>query len=376
MRVAVLLSGRAQFSVYYGGALVRWTYEVYRRLQPEIEVKVFGFPTDLETKYPLPHETTEWYRVCLAMSKLPVFRRWEEDVWLRALIGKIRNFDLVHIHNRPQWAPKLRRLGYRGRIVLHLQNDHLGHWTTGMLDRLAPELDSVVVCSTYIADQFRFKSSALAEKITLVFNGVNTDLFLPRPELREPDTIFFVGSFIPQKGVLQLVGAYDRVLSICPSAKLVIGGSVTFGVEKETPYIRQVRELAASIKRRRHAEIQFTGSLHHDKELPEWFQKATIFACPSLFQEPFGLVNAEAMACATPVVGTNRGGVPEVLGAGGITINPEDTEQFSAALCKLLDDRIERARMGAAGLERSRTVFDWGVIAETWREFLLTFAKK
>jgi hypothetical protein len=109
MRVAVLLSGRAQFSVYYGGALVRWTCEVYRRLQPEIEVKVFGFPTDLETKYPLPHETTEWYRVCLAMSKVPVFRRWEEDVWLRALIGKVRDFDLIHIHNRPQWAPKLRR---------------------------------------------------------------------------------------------------------------------------------------------------------------------------------------------------------------------------------------------------------------------------
>src|SRR5450631_2345236 len=44
LSVAVLLSGREQFSVYYGGALARWTYEVYSRLRDEIDVKVFGAP--------------------------------------------------------------------------------------------------------------------------------------------------------------------------------------------------------------------------------------------------------------------------------------------------------------------------------------------
>lgn len=376
MRVAVLLSGRAQFSVLYGGAMVRWTYEVYRRLQPQVEVKVFGFPTDPGTRYALPHETSDWHRACIAISKLPVLRRWEDEVWLRALLSRLRRYDVIHIHNRPQWAPVLRRLGYKGVIVPHLHNDHLGHWPPELLERLVPALDSLVVCSTYIGNRFRSKSAAIAAKTRLVFNGVNTELFYPREELREPKTIFYAGSFVPLKGVLQLVQAYDRVLDRHPDAKLVIAGSVTYGVEKETAYIRQVRELAEAIRKRKAADIQFTGSLHHDKELPTWFQRATVFSCPSLVHEAFGLVNAEAMACATPVVGTNRGGVPEVLGAGGITINPEDTEQFSAALCRLLDDPAERARIGAAGLERSRTVFDWGVIAETWREFLLTFTKK
>ncbi len=372
MRVAVLLSGRAQFSVYFGGALVRWTYEVYRHLQPEIDVTVFGFPTDAETRYPMAHESSEWYRVCLAMARVPGLRRWEEYVWLRALTARLRAFDLIHIHNRPQWGPMLRRLGYRGRIVVHLQNDHLGHWTSAMLDELALQLDAVAVCSTYIADQFCRKSKAITAKTHLIFNGVNTELFYPREDLREPKTIFFVGSFIPQKGVLQLVQVYERVLAKHPDAKLVVGGSVTFGVERETPYIREVRELAESIKKKTGVEIRFTGSLHHDQQLPEWFQRATIFSCPSLFHEPFGLVNAEAMACATPVVGTNRGGVPEVVGEGGVTVNPEDTDQFAAALNKLLADRGERGRLGALGLERSRTVFDWRVIAERWRE--LSFA--
>lgn len=353
---------------------MRWTYEVYRHLQSEIDVTVFGFPTDAETRYPMNHESSEWYRACLALAKLPVLRRWEEHLWLRALMPRLRSFDLIHVHNRPQWTAVLRRLGYRGRIVVHLQNDHLGHWKSAMLDELAPQLDIVAVCSTYIADQFCSRSKTIAAKTHLIFNGVNTELFFPREEVREPKTIFYVGSFIPQKGVLQLVHAYERVLAMHPEAKLVIGGSVTFGVERETPYIRQVRELAEAIKKKTGVEIRFMGSLHHDKHLPEWFQRATIFSCPSLFQEPFGLVNAEAMACATPVVGTNRGGVPEVVGEGGVTVNPEDTDQFAATLNRLLANRAERARMGALGLERSRTVFDWRVIAERWRELLNSVA--
>lgn len=369
MRVAVLLSGRAQFSVYFGGALVRWTYEVYRHLK-DIEVTVFGFPTDSGSRYPLPHESSGWYRACLAMAKIPVLSRWEEHVWLRALIGRLRHYHLVHIHNRPQWATMLRHLGYSGRIIVHLQNDHLGHWSAAMLDALEQHLDAVVVCSTYIGEQFCGKSSSIAKKTKLIFNGVNTELFYPREELREPKTIFFVGSLIPQKGVLQLVRAYERVIESHPDAKLVVGGSVTFGVERETRYVQQVRQEAESIRRRTGVEVQFTGSLHHDVQLPTWFQRATIFTCPSLFQEPFGLVNAEAMACATAVVGTNRGGVPEVIGGGGVAIDPENAEEYAATLSNLLSDPVECARLGRIGLKRSSEVFDWRVVANSWHDFL------
>lgn len=244
-----------------------------------------------------------------------------------------------------------------------------------MLDSLAPQVDAVAVCSTYIGEQFCHKSPAIAAKTKLIFNGVNTGLFFPREELRQPKTIFFVGSFIPSKGVLQLVRAYDRVLDSHPDAKLVIGGSVKFGVDRETPYIRLVRELAESIRKRKPADIQFTGSLHHDKELPAWFQRAAIFTCPSLFQEPFGLVNAEAMACATPVVGTNRGGVPEVLGGGGLSVDPENPDEFASALSRLLANPAECARLGEIGLERCRNFFDWRLVAENWQEFLLSLCQ-
>ncbi len=370
MTVAVLLSSGEQFSPYFGGALARWTYEVYRCLTGQFDVQVFGFPTAPGDRYPLPHQTSGVWCVCQAMARVPWLRRYEEELWLRALLSRIRDFDLIHIHNRPQWIPLLRHFGYRGTLLLHLQNNHLGHWSAAMLDGLAPHLQGVAVCSTYLRDTFAANSPVLAAKTRVIFNGVNTQLFHPGEELREPKTVFFVGRFDPEKGVLPLVQAFAHVLQEHPDAKLVIGGTTGFGTHKETSYVREVRRLASLLEGQYPGCVQFPGYIHHDKELPAWFQRAAIFASPSLFQEPFGLVNAEAMACATPVVGSNRGGIPEVVGDTGILVNPEDSDQFAAALSDLLAHPDRRALLGRASLERVRKMFDWRVIAETWAKLL------
>jgi spore coat protein SA len=367
--VAVLLSSREQFSPYYGGALARWTYEVYSRLTEETDATVFGFPTPGEV-YPLPHQSSGVWRACEFFSQIPLARRYEEQLWLRALMRLLREFDLLHIHNRPQWVASLRRMGYRGAILLHLQNDHMGHWTSQMLDDLASSVDQVVACSSYLRDCFVLRSPALSAKTDVVFNGVNRELFFPREAIREPKTIFFAGRLHAEKGVLQLIQAYARVLQAHPDATLVIAGTTGFGTHQETPYVRQVRELANSVTLNCKGKIQFTDYLHHDRDLPAWFQRATIFASPSLFQEPFGLVNAEAMACATPVVGANRGGIPEVLGSTGRLADPADIESFAATLSALLAKPADCRQLGAAAYERCRKMFDWRVIAQRWAALL------
>ena len=376
--VAVLLSGREKFSPYYGGALARWTYEVYRHLASElgVKVKVFGFPTLAEDLYPLPHETSQAWRLCKVIERIPRVRRYEDRLWLWSLRRQLQQADIVHIHNRPQWALILRQLGFRGRIVVHLQNDHLGHWTTPMLDALAPVIDAVVTCSAYLRDTFAPRSSRLGPKTHVIFNGVNTEIFHPCENLREPKTIFFVGRFHPEKGVLQLVQAYALVLKEHPDAKLVIGGGTDFGTHQQTPYVRQVESLARSIRQNSGAEIQFTGYIHHDRDLPAWFQRTTIFACPSLFQEPFGLVNAEAMACATAVVGSNRGGIPEVLGDFGKVIDPEDIEGFANALSECLANPERRQQLGQGGYQRAIQTFDWRVVAQNWMSLLRQLVDK
>ena len=376
LSVGVLLSGREKFSPFFGGALARWTFEVYSRLTDEIDATVFGYPTAADDLYPLSHETSRWWQFCDWVARVPRASRYEERLWLQALFARLHTRDVLHIHNRPQWVYVLRNFGYQGSIVLHLQNDHLGHWTPQMLETLAPNVDLVVVCSRYLRDTFAPKSSALPAKTRVVYNGVNTQLFYPREELREPDTIFFVGRFDAEKGVLQLVHAYARLLQEHPAAKLVIGGTTGFGTHRETPYVRQVRELACSLMENKQAQIQLTGYLHHDRDLPSWFQRATIFASPSLFAEPFGLVNAEAMACATPIVGASRGGIPEVLGGTGCLIDPENIEQFAEALARLLRQPKYRVQLGRDGYERCQQMFDWRMIAKEWGVLLEDVARR
>lgn len=68
LSVAVLLSSREKFSAFYGGALARWTYEVYSRLSSDLDVTVFGYPTANDDRYPLRHATSSTWRLCNFIS--------------------------------------------------------------------------------------------------------------------------------------------------------------------------------------------------------------------------------------------------------------------------------------------------------------------
>jgi spore coat protein SA len=369
-KVAVLLSGREQFSPYFGGATARWTYEVYSRLSDRSLVTVFGYPTKQVDSYPLPHATSGAWRACEVMARTPLARRYEESLWLWSLIRRLRSFDVIHIHNRPQWVGVLRGMGLKGAIILHLHNDHLGHWSSASLNKLALELNALAVCSEYLRNTFTAKSAALDAKTRVVFNGANLKLFYPREEVREAKTILFVGRFDPQKGVFELLKAYEKVLDKHPDAKLVVGGATGFAAHAETQYVREVRELARSIEKHKNGQIHFAGYLHHDRDLPLQFQKATVFVTPSIFQEPFGMVNAEAMACATPVIGANRGGIPEVIGDAGRLVDPENVQDFADTISELLANPEYCRKLGQAGYERCRKMFDWRVTANVWMDLL------
>jgi starch synthase len=104
-----------------------------------------------------------------------------------------------------------------------------------------------------------------------------------------------------------------------------------------------------------------------------------VFVCPSIY-EPMGIVNLEAMACETAVVGTATGGIPEVVADGetGLLVpieqlsdgtgTPVDPDRFvadlAAAMSTLIADPSRAKEMGLAGRERAVTKFSWSTIAE------------
>lgn len=370
IKVAAVLSGKEKFSPYYGGAVARWTYEVYRRTPPWLVPTVVGFPPIVERPYDLPYLALPSVRLPEFLAKFPYLRRYEDKVWFWQLMPKLRECDVIHLENRPHWALLLRELGYKGKIIGHLQNSHLLHYDSERLEHLATALDCIVSCSQYIADEFILRSPGMAARSQVVFNGVNTEIFRPADHAVNNKRVFYVGRFHPEKGILPLVQAFEAVTKRHPDAELHIGGATGFGSHTETPYVREVRETAERLRKNAGAKIEFLGYIDHDSQLPGCFQQAAVAVFPSVFNEPFGMVNCEAMACGTPVVATKRGGIPEVVGDSGILVDAPDPRLLAEAINAILDNREFRLMLRQKAIERARQ-FDWSCIAARWAEVIL-----
>lgn len=111
--------------------------------------------------------------------------------------------------------------------------------------------------------------------------------------------------------------------------------------------------------------VRFVGGLS-DAALAATVASAEVGCVPSL-HEGFSLPAVEAMACATPLVVSRVGAIPEVVGAPGRCadlVEPGDVEQLVSALGALLDDPVRRAAMGRAGRERALSHYGWRAVAE------------
>ncbi len=102
----------------------------------------------------------------------------------------------------------------------------------------------------------------------------------------------------------------------------------------------------------------------------QFFTQAAVFVCPSVY-EPQGIVNLEAMACETPVVASDVGGIPEVVTPGtGLLVHydPDDTATFEAGIAAEVNRVVSQpqlaADLGKAGRARAVDDFGWAAIAQ------------
>jgi starch synthase len=99
-------------------------------------------------------------------------------------------------------------------------------------------------------------------------------------------------------------------------------------------------------------------------EIIQLLTHALAFVCPSVY-EPLGIVNLEAMACGTAVVGSAVGGIPEVVADGqtGLLVPPGDPVRLAEALAALTADPARATAMGQHGRQRAIEEFSWASIA-------------
>jgi glycosyltransferase involved in cell wall biosynthesis len=179
--------------------------------------------------------------------------------------------------------------------------------------------------------------------------------FVPPTKPRVKGRILAMASAdAPMKGIATLLEAFAK-LRTERDVELVL-------VTKPQPGGRTeqiVRDLAIE------DAVTFVSGVS-DAELVELMGSAEVACVPSLY-EGFSLPTAELMACATPLVVSRAGAIPEVVGPDGLCadlVTPGDVGELVRALAAMLDDDERRARMGAAGRERVQELFSWRAVAE------------
>ncbi|HEX7054063.1 MAG TPA: glycosyltransferase [Burkholderiales bacterium] len=174
-----------------------------------------------------------------------------------------------------------------------------------------------------------------------------------------------VGRLAPRKGIDNLVRALGRLSrGYGVTAKLiVVGGNSDLPDPALTPEIGRLKAIAAEEGVER--QVCFTG--RRSREFLKLYYSAADLFCTTPWYEPFGITPLEAMACATPVIGADVGGIrfSVVDGVTGALVPPNDPGALAAKAAELLADRERLRDMGRAGLHRVQTQFTWPKVARS-----------
>lgn len=207
-------------------------------------------------------------------------------------------------------------------------------------------------------------------QIEVIPCGTDTSNFCAIPKLSareklgwfpQEKIVLYVGRFDPRKGIETLVQACASLKNQgCDKLKLVIvGGSLTDRIDgQERQRIEQiVQDLGLG-------EVTvFTGQVGHDL-LPLYYSAADVCVVPSHY-EPFGLVAIEAMACGTPVIASNVGGLrftvlPEET---GLLVPPRDVDAFAGAIHRVIQDEVWAKKLRKQASASVNQRFTWNSVA-------------
>jgi glycosyltransferase involved in cell wall biosynthesis len=228
-----------------------------------------------------------------------------------------------------------------------------------MQERVAPRLKRVIVVSEASRRDVARYLKVDPRRSTAVPLGVDPEVFRATPfTTRHPARLVTTASAdTPLKGLRYLLQAYAALAAERPALELVVVGRL-----REGPTTELLESLGLSDR------VQFRSDLSGEA-MGALFGEATICVTPSLY-EGFGLPAAEAMATGAPVVVTDGGALPEVVGEAGVIVPAGDADALRTAIAELLDDPARRRRLGAAAAARAQASFSWSRVAERYEGIL------
>jgi glycosyltransferase involved in cell wall biosynthesis len=316
---------------------------------------MFAYPVDLFEWW--SHNTggfSEPYTFCERMA--------------RYVRGTVEDYDVCHDNQTLGWGLlKLRDMGLPIVGTIHhpitmdrrIDIEHAKTLSLKLLKRrwysflnmqikVARELDPLIVVSESTRRDVVREFGVKAERTRLVLHGIDHIQFRPIPTIKRRDDLIVAcaSADVPLKGLIYLIRAYAELLKTRPNLKLKVIGRLREGNTTD-----ELKAFGIMDK------VEFVGGVT-DEQITEIYNEATIAVSPSVY-EGFGFPCGEAMSCGTPVIATDGGSLPEVIGDAGPVVPHSNPSALARAIAALLDDPEARERFGRMGRERILAKFKW-----------------
>ncbi|MEW5908036.1 MAG: glycosyltransferase family 4 protein [Patescibacteria group bacterium] len=241
-----------------------------------------------------------------------IFNLWDQYLIARMFEEAEKgNYDLLHIHPVDRALPLA--LSHLKIPVFYTLHDPIYPWRANVFSMFSSPNQYYISISD--AQQ---KPAPNLNYAATIYNGINLNEFPFSDE--HDDYLLFSGRIQPEKGVAEAIEVAKRT----GQKLLIIGPPVTgeYWNKKIAPFLDD--------------KIQYLGFVPRE-QLFKYYQRAKATLVPIQWEEPFGLVLTESMACGTPVIAFNRGSVPEIIieGKTGFIIENNDISAMAEAIKKI-----------------------------------------
>ncbi|NYB51985.1 MAG: glycosyltransferase [Methanobacteriaceae archaeon] len=293
-------------------------------------------------------------------------------------LRKLKNMDIIHV----QWpipnglgALFLKKVyGIPYINTIHGEEVHLSkryHMLFAL--RWLVNNSSKTITNSTATRNFSIEAGLDGEKIDVIPFGVETDFFRPLEVYKDPDIfqILSVGYLIERKGFEYLIRAMPLVLKEHENVRLKIVGS--------GPLESKLKSLIYELELADKVEIVKNVS---DEELLMIYNSADLFVLPSIVDsqgntEGLGVVLLEAMACGLPVIGSDVGGISDIIenGKNGFLVKEKDITALSYCIIKIINDKGILSCLSNNGYKSVKNKFSWNKIANYYQNIYLNILR-
>ena len=243
------------------------------------------------------------------------------------------NKQLIEIHNRPYLVDQIAK-GHKFPISLFFHNDPQtmkGSKSIKDREKILEKCAAIFCVSEFIKSKFVEGIEINVNKIHVLYNGVERKI---KKFPKKKKEVLFVGRLVPEKGVHYYVEAVKSLVNRYPEWTFRLIGSFRLGDRNKSNLFadgitRKFRSIGPQAK--------FHG-FQKQKFVEEKMKNASIIVIPSLWEEPFGLVAAEAMSNGACIIASKVGGIPEIIKDNGILIDNINLKNLSLKMDSLITD--------------------------------------